>query len=533
MAVSYSLNPYTGQWTMAEASHLLRRTMFGPTYKQMNDAVTNGMNTTVSSLMNISTTDLPVSYHEDEGIVGIGQNWIKSIYPVDIVKRNETNGARVKSLQSWLMKNINDEQGKLSISEKMTLFWQNHFASTTGPDARGAYDYITLLRDNALGDFKQLVKDITVNPVMLHFLNGNSNSVFSPNENYARELLELFTIGKGPQIGEGDYTHYTEYDISECAKILTGYKTEGFRSSTDTSFHAIFDEKRHNTTVKTLSDKFGNAVIQPNGADEYKDLIDVIFQQDEVSKYICRKLYRYFVSSEISDDVESKVIFKLAKTLRNNSYKIQSVLEQLLKSKHFYDISHRGCLIKTPLDMTFSIWNGTETKPTFDVVTNYEMYRSIYSASTVLGLAYLNPPSVAGWPVYYQEPVFTRLWLNASLLKSRFDYIKWWVRFKGILKNDNQLGVDGLNFVKNLPTPNDATQVIDCMIKTFLPKGTTETQRENLRLVLTDGLPNFEWTIQYEEYLAAPNDPTYKDPIVLQLKKTLTALFSLPEFQTV
>ncbi|MCP4520360.1 MAG: DUF1800 domain-containing protein [Cytophagales bacterium] len=533
MSVSYSLNPYTGQWTIAEAGHLLRRTMFGPTYKQMADATTNGMHATVSSLMNISATNLPLSFHDDEHLVQAGQTWVNSVYPTDGEKRNLSNNARMRSLQAWIMQNINNEQDGLSITEKMTFFWQNHFGTTTNADARGAYDYVILLRNNALGNFKQLVKDVTVHPIMLVFLNGNTNSVQSPNENYARELLELFTIGKGPQIGTGDYTHYTEYDISECAKVLTGYRNNGYRSDTETSFYSYFDEKKHNDTVKTLSNKFGNAVIQPNGENEYKDLIDIIFQQQEVSKYICRKLYRFFVSSEISDEVESQIISTLATTLRTNNYEIQLVLEQLLKSEHFYDISHRGCFIKSPLDMIFSIWNGTETKPNYDFNTNYQMFLSIYGNCTTLDLSFLAPPSVAGWPVYYQAPVFTRLWLNASLIKSRVDIINWWVLYKGISKNDKRLNVIGLDFLNNLPNPENANTVIDCMIKTFLPKGTTDAQRENLRLVLTNELPNFEWTIQYNEYLDAPNDTNFSDPISVQIKKTLTTLFSLPEFQTI
>ena len=200
--------------------------------------------------------------------------------------------ARQLSLGSWIIERINNEQ--VSIAEKMCLFWQNHFAATAGPDARATYDYHMLIRQHALGNFKQFVKDMTINPNMLLFLNGATNNVFFPNENYARELLELFTIGKGPQIGPGDYSNYTEDDIFEAAKILTGYYVDGLRSDTLTDVSAVYNGILHDTSTKTLSYHFGNATITDNGANEYGDLIDIIFQQNECANFICRKLYRYF-----------------------------------------------------------------------------------------------------------------------------------------------------------------------------------------------------------------------------------------------
>jgi len=533
MIISYNLLPYSGAWTKVEAGHLLRRTMFGPSNQQMLNAVSNGLNSTVSSLMNIPLVDKPLSFRDEEGIASIGSTWVTSLYPVDNEMKNNTNTARVKSLNAWIMENINNEQNDLSIAEKMCLFWQNHFGVSPTADARGSFNYLVLLRQHALGNFKELTKAVSINPEMLVFLNGNKNSVASPNENFARELLELFTIGKGPQVGPGDYTNYTEYDISECAKILTGYIVKGNRSSTETSNYAEYVDFKHDGTIKTLSSKFGNAEIQPNGADEYADLLDVIFLQDEVSKHICRKLYRYFVGSEISTKVEDNVISGLSTTLKDNSFEIKPVLEQLFKSEHFYDESLRGCLIKSPLDMFFSIWNGTQTKADYDLDTRYNMYLAVYYQGNKLDQAYLKPTSVAGWPAYYQEPSYTRLWLNASLIKERFDIIQWWVKRGGIKKNGLSFSVEGLFFLNNLPKANNATSVIDNMVEVFLPKGTTASQKLNLKSILTDGLPDFEWTIQYNEYLLNLDDPVYVDPIVKRIKETLAALFILPEFQTV
>ena len=208
--VSLSMSPYSGNFTEVEASHLLRRTMFGATLQQIRAAVTNGLPATVSSLMSIPTLSPPLTYLAEEQVASFGQTWVNSVYPGGDTQ--PTENARRASIAAWLMENINNEG--LSIAEKMCLFWQNHFAAEASFDSRATYNYFDLIRTYALGDFKQLIKEMTVDPNMLFFLNGVSNQSFSPNENYARELLELYTIGKGPQIGEGDYTNYKEQDVA-------------------------------------------------------------------------------------------------------------------------------------------------------------------------------------------------------------------------------------------------------------------------------------------------------------------------------
>ena len=137
------------------------------------------------------------------------------------------------------------------------------------------------------GNFRELTKQITVNAAMLHFLNGNKNEVNSPNENYARELLELFTIGKGDLVGPGDYTNYTEQDIAAFAKALTGWT-----AWTDGNDPAEFERwwSSHDTSTKQLSHRFGSQTIENAGAEEYKRVVDIIFEKDEVAYHICRRL---------------------------------------------------------------------------------------------------------------------------------------------------------------------------------------------------------------------------------------------------
>tara|TARA_B110000285_G_C15104360_1_gene607007 strand:+ start:115 stop:1734 length:1620 start_codon:yes stop_codon:yes gene_type:complete len=529
--ISYSMIPYTGPWTKVEASHLLRRTMFGPTNQQMLDAVTNGMGPSVTALLQIPVVGVPLAYHADEIIAAFGTTWINSIYPIDPSLAQNVENARIISLAAYHQERMNKEE--LTIAEKMSLFWVNHFGATgISFDARASYDYYALLRFHSLGNFRQMVKDVAINPNMLLFLNGATNNVFSPNENFARELLELFTIGKGPQIGPGDYSNYTEADVAAGAKILTGYLVDGLRSDTMTSVTANFNPILHDTTTKTLSTHFGSAVIADAGANEYSNYLDVIFQQDEVARFICRKLYRYFVNYDLSAIVESLVITEMANTMIANNYEILPVLTELFSSEHFYDISVHGALIKGPLDMMYSMLNGSESVPNFDLATDYEMYLNVYWMAESLGQSFLQPPSVAGWPAYYQEPSYSKLWVNATYIKGRFDASSWLTIFGGINVNSNVFKVDALTLVDNLSTPDDPVAVIDDMIDVFTPKDVDALQKLILKAILTDSLPDFEWTVQYSEYIANPGNATFSDPVKARVELVLARLFQMPEFHT-
>jgi uncharacterized protein (DUF1800 family) len=336
----------------------------------------------------------PLTFNNGESVASQGQTWVNSVYPANQAAKITTHDARIQSLGAWLMERVN--QQTFSIHEKMCLFWHNHFANEATFDARAVFDYFRLIENRALGNFKTLVKEMTINPNMLVFLNGTQNNKFSPNENYSRELLELFSIGKGPQIGEGDYTNFTEEDIRQGAKILTGWVIQDFQSETVANTSSVFTPILHDTTDKQLTSKFGNALISNADENEYSNFIDVIFQQPATARFICKKLYRWFVNYDMTDEVENTVVNEMAQTLVSNNFEILPVLEQLLKSEHFFDLSLRGTIIKNPLEQVFSIFNATHSVPNYDLTTNYTIYLNCYWLSTNLGMNYLQPPSVGG-----------------------------------------------------------------------------------------------------------------------------------------
>ena len=521
------MNLYNGPWTSAEAAHLLRRTTFGARFSQIEFAVNGGMHACVAQLLNLTPISEPVAYDAGEQIVALGQTWVNAVYPTDVTANQQTEAARRKSLGAWLMQNINQEQ--LNLTQKMQFFWQNHFGVTSAGDARAMYQFLNLLHQHALGNVKDLVKAVATDPCMLLFLNGSTNTVYAPNENFSRELLELFSIGKGPQLATGDYTNYTEQDVAAGAKIFTGFIVQGVRSATQSQVTSQFMPQLHDNTSKILSYHFGNQVMVANGAQEHLAYIDLIFAQPETAKFICRKLYRYFVNYDITTWVEANIIVDMAQILVSNNYEIAPVLEALFKSEHFYDTSVRGAVIKSPFEAIFSMLNCTGSVVNFDLQTTSQMYLAMYTLADQMGQEYAAPPSVAGWTAYYQAPAFSKLWINSTYLKKRFD-VALLMTTNGLTLNNQNFSLNFLGLLNGLSTPNSAPLVIDDLCLVFCPKSIDPADKLYLKSLLTGGLPDFEWTLQYNEYLADPSNPTFYNPVILRVKAVLNTLFRMPQF---
>jgi uncharacterized protein (DUF1800 family) len=521
------MTPYTGPWTSAEAAHLLRRCTFGATYNDIQSAVQNGLNATLLNLFVPSVIDQPLAYDPAEQIVAQGQTWVNAVYPLDNTANQQTEGARMKSLGAWIAKNLNQES--LSLNEKMLFFWQNHFGVTTSGDARAMYQYLDLLRQNALGNVKQLVKDVSVDPCMLLFLNGSTNTVFSPNENYARELLELFTVGKGAQLAAGDYSTFTEQDVAAGAKIFTGYVVQGVRSATQTQVTSQFMPLLHDNTTKTLSYHFANQTINGGAASEYASYIDIVFNQSDTANYICGKLYRYFVNCDISPWVEQNIIADMAQTFAANNFEVGPVLMDLFSSDHFYDISMRGAIIRSPLETLCAMLNTSSTTANFDLQSTYQIYLSMYGLADQMGQGYAAPPSVAGWTSYYQAPAFYRLWINSTYIKKRFDVANL-LTSNNFNVNGNNFKIKVLDLLNGLSSPGSAPQVIEDLCLVLFPKEIPTADKLAIKAILTGGLPDFEWTLQYDEYLTNPTNPTFYTPVELRMQAVLNVMFKMPQF---
>ena len=523
------LIPYTGPWGFEQAAHLLRRTTMGPNYTLLKEAVDLGLDATVANLLAdypLPTPPLNPNYQDDPE-VPVGGTWIEAPYSAS------TNfvGYRTQSLYSWAMGNMLAEG--MSIREKMTLFWHNHFVVAIGTvnDPKFIYHYINTLRAGALGNFRQLVKDISIDPAMLRYLNGNQNTKNAPNENYARELLELFTIGKGPQVGPGDYTNYTEQDVTEIAKVLTGWVDTGYLTVNPAiPVGSAFVTNRHNTATKQLSYRFDNAVIPNANANEYANLIDIIFQQEEVARFICRKLYRWFVYYVIDDLVETEVIEPMAQVLIDNDYEIYPVLEALFKSEHFFNVLNIGPMIKNPVDFILTSSKSLDMEVPTNLSGQYRSWLKMAEPLIALQMQIFNPPDVAGWKAYYQEPLFYRQWINSVTLPFRMLITDALSTIGYNIGAGITLKIDVLALVATFDDPSDPNALIDEFSQILFPQPITNNQKTYLKDVLIPGLPDFEWTVEYLDYLSDPTNPAFSGPVELKLRFLLKAMMNMPEF---
>jgi uncharacterized protein (DUF1800 family) len=526
-AVPGGLEPFTGTWNRTQAKHLLRRTLFGCTRAQIDWAVETGLSEVVATLLAepLQAPSPPVAVSDQDTGVPIGQTWVTAAYDGNL------NFIRGISLQSWWMGLITS-QGN-SLLEKMTLFWHNHFANELAivSDARYMYAQNEMLRRSAFGNVKDLVKAMSVDCAMLRYLNGDTNTAKNPNENYARELQELFTIGKGPEISAGNYTHYTEDDVKAAARVLTG-----FNDVRDT-MRAEFIAKNHDATDKVFSSAYGNAVIKgrsgEDGAKELDDLVDLIFAQAETARYLCRKLYRYFVYYVIDAETEKNVIVPMADLLRQGQYEIKPVLSALLQSAHFHHALNQGCMIKTPIDIVagFTLQFEATFPDKADPVPLYTVLKSLNGQAEAMQMELLNPPNVAGWPAYYQDPLFYELWINSDTLPKR---VRFTDQFLNALKWTSSSIAITLNLValaEKTSDPGDVNALIGDLADTFLALALTEKQLTYLKESLLGGLPDFEWTDDWETYVADKAVAASRKAVETRLKSLFRAMVAMAEFQ--
>ena len=521
-----SLEPYTGPWGYDQAAHLLRRATFGATYAQIKEAEENGLDMTIQLLFEEQPMPAdPINYYfQDDPNVPVGTSWLNAPYSLE----DNFQVYRFRSLYAWTMDRMVNEG--LHLRETMTLFWHNHFAVSNVNDPKFIHRHITLLGNYALGNFRDLVKEVTIDPAMLRFLNGRQNTAVAPNENYARELLELFTIGKGPQVGPGDYTNYTEDDIREIAKVLTGWRDRGFLTlDPEQSVESAYIPPLHDMTTKQLSHRFDNVTISNMGADEYSHLIDIIFQKDEVARYICRKLYRWFIYYTIDEEIEQSIIEPMAQILIENDYEIQPALEALLRSEHFFHALNIGPMIKNPMDFIMNVLRQFEVQFPTQVFQDWNMKFRLYQATALLQMQYYFPPSVAGWKAYYQEPLYYRTWINATTLGYRMGYTDV-LATVGYLFGGERLQIDVLQFITTIDNPYDPNEVIREFAKILFPQPITDGQVNALKEVLIFGLPDFEWTVEYGEYAADPENSDLALSIELKLRNLVRTMLNMPEF---
>ena len=526
------LNPYSGPYEISQVTHLLRRTLFGIRKSELDSFQGLTPGEAVDRLLQGSSVPPPVNYYNEpsEGVedphTPFGETWINAPYA------NEYEGRRITSLKSWLIGNILNQQATLQ--EKMLIFWHNLLATQSWGIfiAKTSYQYFELLRRNSFGNFKTMIRELTLDPAMLVYLNGTRNNKEAPDENYARELQELFCIGKGPNSG------YTEADVQAAARVLTGWVINWEEVNSDGPVTSKFLEERHDTSDKQFSEFYGNRLIAgklgAEGVQELDELLDMIFESNETAFYLSRRLYQFFVYSEIDATAEQNVIAPMAEILRSNNYEILPVLEALLKSEHFFDVLNYGALIKSPLDHLLGLWRTLEVQspdpgnPTMD----YWINRSMIWNMANKGLEIADPPSVSGWPAYYQAPQFDKAWITTDTISSRAstsDSLVYW----GFWVNQNtQIPANLLTFISDLDQPEDPSKLLNELSEMFLgmPLGVNEI--DELKTILVSGqIEDRYWTNAWNDYVNDPGNEEYKLIVETRLKSLFQRLLQRGEFQ--
>lgn len=516
--------PYSAPLIESDISHLLKRTLFG--IKKTDLEKLKGK--TIDEILEIILTtepspSPPLNNYNDANYTDVnvpfGQTWVNA--PLD---SNNTFRRNTSFKSWWIGLMINQST---SIHEKMILFWHNHFATEIADvaDPRYTFKHHMLLRSLALGNFKTLVKEMTIDPGMLKYLNGYLNNKNSPDENYARELQELFTLGKGSQ------SKYTESDVKQAARVLTGYTLN------PSTISSSFDPNRHDSGNKQFSEFYNNALIVGktgiNGKDELDELLNLIFSQSETALHICRKLYRFFVYYDIDEKTEKDVIAPLANIFRNSNYEIKPVLKALFSSEHFFDPVNRGCLIKSPIDFCVGLcreFNISFPLPN-DIANQYIMHDYIRNQSSIIQQNIGDPPSVSGWLAYHQEPQYHKLWINADTLPKRNQFSDTLIS-NGYTRNGKKINIDILAFVDKLANPSNPNLLIDEAISLIYSIEISESLKAFLKSILLSGQQNDSyWTSAWNNYKSDITVSANKAIVLSRLQSMFKYLMNLPEYQ--
>ncbi len=575
----------TGVLGVKRAAHLLRRATFGANKSQIDHFASLTPAQAIQELFHQPLPDPVLPIDPETGL-----EWFLS---------GTTNGSSEEFklgqyFQGWFMAQMMSSgiPENLSIPysarEKIVLFFHTHFTCIANKvqSSRALYFQNELFRQYVLdantGDpevnLKSLTVKLSVDNAMLRLLDGNLNSKGNPNENYARELLELYSIGRGLEgtvpenLPAGDYYVYTEDDVVAAAEVLSGWQDDLTFANIDPDTNLPRGRVKgnpdnassHKNTVKTFSERFGGQSVTPdpllmNGddpteasaLDEIRQLIDIIYSSPNTPRNICWKIYRFFVYSphgkhEPTNNIgwiDSEVITPMADLFISSGYQIQPVIENLLRSQHFYDATNPdirddsyGGIIKSPLDLILGTFRAFDVRFP-DMLTEteafYEATTSVIYTMQSLGMKFYEPFDVAGYEAYHQFPIFQRIWITPGALAIRYDFIRH--LFRSV--NPGMFYIDALQYVDDnfSGVAADAKSLIIALAHYHLPVAdnlsfdeaatTSPLTHRRLNYFLNRFLQDFDeayWTTRWNERAGDLRE---------QLEFLFNAMLQTPEYQ--
>lgn len=518
------LEVYNGPWGIAQAAHLLRRTGFGAKYTEAKRLANMSVEDAISEVMTPFSN--PLSKPVNDYFGDVNDDDVAPGEPfTDAPYNDEVEGNRIWSMKGWWLRRMINQDTK--IAEKMMLFWHNHIPIQFYGifNAKWNYGYFKLLHTYSLGNFKEMMRAVTIDTAMLFYLNGQENSKQQPDENYARELQELFCVGKGPE------SKFTEEDVQAMARVLTGWRYNWNNQEVE------FATWAHDTDDKQLSSFYNNAVIDGRsgiaGQFELDDLLDVIFDNNEVANFLCRKLYRFFVYHDIDADTEANIIQPLAEIFRNNDYEIAPVMDILIRSQHFFDAANQGAMVKAPIDYQVALckeFNVQFPDPS-ELSENYQMSGFMSYFLELLQQSPGDPPNVAGWPAYYQLPQFDKQWISTDTLPKRLQLSDYMLRV-GIESDNAVAKMDIIGTAMQFDNPSDPVKLIDDAIEWLYGIEVSQGVKSILKSGLLSGQSqDYYWTVAWDEFIADPDDEMKRNTVLSRLNRMFRYLLRLEEFQ--
>lgn len=545
-----SLNPNTNALGTAFAKHLLKRATFSYTKPLVDQFAALTPQQALDLLLQDSPLVLPIPYDPLPTSAPDGFWTESTALPTSFGSQSR----KASIVAGWWWYNAIQTP---TLKYKLSHFLSTRFTIEKSNGAGSAtefYDHIRLHLFYAFGNYKTLAKKVTVDNSMLLYLNNTANNKNSPNENYAREFLELFTIGKGPQIAAGNYTNYTETDIVQAARVLTGFKRKNDRSVIDPvtgipKGYNLFSQ--HHLSPKVFSSAFNNTTINP--ATDYismdvelNDFVEMVFNQMATAKNICRKLYIYFVKGNITPEVETDIITPLAQLLYTSNYELVPTVRKLLESQHFYDLDDSnaadetiGAIIKSPLQQVSEICTylqATIPNPTTDPLNFYNQFWIKFVHDTFLtgsNMILFDPENVAGHLAYYQAPEFDRSWISSSTLIARYrlgeSLLDGFNRISGNANTAAKINISTViqngGLISNASDPVALTTELCNAV--FAQNPDVDRIAYFMNSFLLQGSVNYYWTDAWNTYLTSANNSVVEP----RLKLLVSKLLSAPESQ--
>ncbi|MDE2571095.1 MAG: DUF1800 domain-containing protein [bacterium] len=368
--VRTALLPYRGVWTERQAGHLLRRAGFGGSQDDVARLVSLGMERAVDSLMDLSAGSGMAQ--QPEGTLGWGKGERRQTY--------------VSMAGWWLNRML---ATPCPLQEKMALFYHGHFTSAVfqkGVRPLEMVDQINLYRRLALGDIRDLTHRVVRDPAMMRYLDTVSDSKQHPNENFARELMELFTMGHG--------SGYTEEDVRQAARAFTGYTLRGGRYAERGQF--VFMPRRHDDGVKTFLRRAGNL--------NAGDIVEIIYQQAATPKFLAGKLLEFFLYW----DPEPELVEAYGRLLEGNRWQVSALMSTLLRSRLFYSGRAYRALVKSPAEFVIGTLQLVKR-------TTLQEPAPVVASMRRMGQILFLPPNVAGWSA-------GAAWINSATMLARQNF---------------------------------------------------------------------------------------------------------------